>query len=497
MKVAFIGNQGGRQVLSFYAGMARALNNEFGVRSHFSVWIDGERDIPSELGMCNSQISSFESYVKSTPVAGSADVDRLLREYREVNWSEVVAVERAFTDYSMLLGAAGDRRESNIYVQQLVVALVRYFEGIVVDSDAVICQTADTLLSLIAVKVAQHHAVPVFAIRPATLLEPGTEGGFFGNSEFLECRRMMKAFSAREGLTLSPFELTRVASLIKVIRGVVGLTSFHANTSKGKSSGRKAITPNLKRILPYLRENAMLDKNIHYTKFDPLRKVSANILRAVRKRMTRGVYGPISVDEIPRNSVFYALHFQPEQTTLAQGIWYANQVALVENLSKSMPLGFTLVVKEHPWGRGNRPAWQYKHMAGLYNVMFCDAPAKQIIQRVDAVIAVTGTVAMEALIFDKPAVVLGRTFFDFSDLLYLVRNVQDLPEVLAKILVDSDYKNQTNREERLHRFLISYLDGLIPYFPLPQNSEQWGRALASELGISPVSLENKSEKDKR
>jgi hypothetical protein len=496
MKVAFIGNQGGRHVLSFYAGMARALSAEFGIASCFSVWLDSELGIPLELGVRDAQTCSFESYVKRTPAADVAAVDLLLRQYREVNWSEIVAAERAFTDYSMLLGAAGDRRESNDYVQQLVVSLVRYFELTVVGSDAVVCQTADTLLSLVAVKVAQHHAIPVFAIRPATLLEPGTEGGFFGNSEFLDCHRMIKGFSARQGVPLSTYEVTRVTSLMKVIRGVVGLTSFHANTSKGKSSGRNALTPNLKRILPYLRENAKRDKNIYYTKFDPLRKVYANILRAVRKRMTRGVYGSTSVDEIPINSVFYALHFQPEQTTLAQGIWYANQVALVENLSKSLPLGFSLIVKEHPWGRGNRPVWQYEHMASLYNVMFCDAPAKQIIQKVDAVVAVTGTVAMEALIFDKPAVVLGRTFFDFSDLLYRVHAIQDLPEVLARILVDDDYKNQTNREERLHRFLISYLEGLIPYFPLPQNAEHWGRALACELGFKPGTSDNINEVSK-
>ena len=163
-----------------------------------------------------------------------------------------------------------------------------------------------------------------------------------------------------------------------------------------------------------------------------------------------------------------------------------NQVALVENISKSLPLGYTLVVKEHPWGRGNRPRWQYKHLSQFYNVVFCDAPAKEIIRRVDAVVAVSGTVAMEALVFDKPTILLGRNFFDYSDLLYKVPCINDLPEVLAKILIDGDYTKQPEREERLYRFLIAYLDGLVPCFPLQEFAAEWGNALASELGLESV-----------
>jgi CDP-glycerol glycerophosphotransferase (TagB/SpsB family) len=210
------------------------------------------------------------------------------------------------------------------------------------------------------------------------------------------------------------------------------------------------------------------------------------MLRVCRKWMSRNSYGSISVGVIPPRSIFLALHYQPEQSTLAQGLWCANQTALVENISKSLPLGYTLVVKEHPWGRGNRPLWQYKHMSGFYNVIFCDAPSKQIIQQVDAVITVTGTVVMEALVFDKPAIMLGRNYFDFSDLIYRVPNIQELPEVLARILIDGDYQTKPNREERLHLFLMSYLDGLLESFPLTEYAVEWSHSLALELDMTPV-----------
>lgn len=495
MKVAFIGNQGGREVYAFYVGMAKALQDGFGVTNRFAVWLDGERSDLLGQWFPSAECLSFETYVGNVPVAGDDEIDRLVREYREVNWSEVIAAERAFTDYSMLLGAAGDRKESPEYVRGLVVAIVRFLEQVLEGCGAMVCQTADTLFSLIAFKVARHWGIPAYAIAPAWLLEPGKGGGFFANSEYLECDRMIRAFAKRAMAPLTSAECARVETLIQSIRGFDGKTAFNATTSKGKTAGRRALSPNAIRFLSYLSENARRNKRVEYVKIDPLRKIRANLLRITRKQMTRDVYGSTDPGTIPPRSVFFAIHYQPEQSTLAQGIWHVNQVALVENISKSLPLGYTLVVKEHPWGRGNRPRWQYEHLAGFYNVVFCDAPAKEIIQRVDAVVAVSGTVAMEALVFDKPTVLLGRNFFEFSDLIYRVPVINDLPEVLAKILVDGDYEKQPEREERLNRFLMTYLDGLVPYFPLQEFAGEWGGALAAELGLKPVhgAIERKGE----
>lgn len=476
-------------MLAFYTPMAKSLAADFGAEVEFSVWLNSEKGIPAELGMPGAKVSSFEDFVHSRPVVDDAAVVRFIREYREVNWSEIVAVERAFTDYSMLIDSAGDRRETVDYVQTLVVNMTRYIETVIRGCTAVVCQTADTLFSLVAIKVAEHMGIRSFAIRPGTLLEPGKGGGFFANSEHLRCDRMLAAYAVRRQAALSAGERTRTEALLGSIRGFTGLTSYHATTSKGKSRGRRALSPNLRRLLPYLRRNAQRNKNIEYVKIDPRRKLWGNLLRVCRKWMSRNAYGSTSLEVIPVRSVFFALHYQPEQSTLAQGLWHANQTALVENISKSLPLGYTLVVKEHPWGRGNRPLWQYRHMNGLYNVMFCDAPSKQIIQRVQAVVTVTGTVMMEALAFDKPAVMLGRNYFEFSDLIYRVPHIQELPEVLARILVDGDYHAQPDREERLHRFLMAYLDGLVDAFPVPEHADRWGHALAGDLGLVAIQVD--------
>ena len=137
-KIAFIGNQGGHNVLAFYMAMAENLTTDFDVIAIFSVWLDSEKGILSEMGLHGTAATSFESFIRNQPVVDDAAVSLFIREYREINWSEVVAVERAFTDYSMLIDSAGERRETIAYVQGLVVNIVRYLETVMVGCDAIV-----------------------------------------------------------------------------------------------------------------------------------------------------------------------------------------------------------------------------------------------------------------------------------------------------------------------------------------------------------------------
>lgn len=189
----------------------------------------------------------------------------------------------------------------------------------------------------------------------------------------------------------------------------------------------------------------------------------------------------IELENLPEKCVFYAMHFQPEMSTLAQGIFSANQIALIENISKSLPLGYTLIVKEHPVMRGFRPAWQYRHIASLPNVEMCDAPSKEIVKRCDLVMTISGTIAVEALAFGKSAVVFGGNFYNYCDLIRTVRSPEDLHGVLHDLLVMKNIPGPEDFTARLSRFLLSYLEALLPHYPLAANGCYYGKALLEEL----------------
>ena len=53
---------------------------------------------------------------------------------------------------------------------------------------------------------------------------------------------------------------------------------------------------------------------------------------------------------------YYPLHFDPEASTIVSAPMHTNQLAVVEALAKSLPLGMSLLVKEHIPNLGERPA---------------------------------------------------------------------------------------------------------------------------------------------
>lgn len=483
-RVVFVGNQGGLETLAFYRAVARRLSQAHGWSSRFATWLDHEARAALSDAPPGADAITLERVARELTPERESDSDRLLRDYPGVHWSEAVAAERAFTDYSMLLGSAGDRHESPEYVQRLVVRLVTFLERSIEGCDVMVCQTADTLCSLLAFKVARRLGVPAFAVAPAWLLEPGQEGGFLATTEQLACAAMERRMAERGDTPLSATETARTDALLDAIRGFANKTSYTQRTSKGRSGGRNALSPQVWRLPAYLAANARRDRRVEYVAIDPWCKVRANLLRVWRRLASHGCLGPASTEGLPDRSVFYALHYQPEQSTLAQGIWHVNQVALVENISKAMPLGWTLVVKEHPWGRGNRPRWQYRHMARLPNVRFCDAPSKDIIRACRAVVTVSGTVTMEALALDRPVAMLGRNFFECCPLVRRVPGIEALPACLEDILVHRTHEAVPDRDARLRRFLIAYLEGLVPAFPLPERGDVWADALVREVTLA-------------
>ena len=53
--------------------------------------------------------------------------------------------------------------------------------------------------------------------------------------------------------------------------------------------------------------------------------------------------------------VYVPLHFQPEMTTLVLAPFCVDQIAVIENVAKTLPIDHRLYVKEHKASLGRRP----------------------------------------------------------------------------------------------------------------------------------------------
>lgn len=112
--------------------------------------------------------------------------------------------------------------------------------------------------------------------------------------------------------------------------------------------------------------------------------------------------------------VLYPIHFQPEASTLVQAPMYLDQPALIEDISKSLPVGYRLYVKEHVSNRGRRPLGFYQRLRKTFGVRLLgpDEDTWSLIRGAAAIAVITGTVGWEGLLYGKPVITFGDVFYN-------------------------------------------------------------------------------------
>lgn len=160
---------------------------------------------------------------------------------------------------------------------------------------------------------------------------------------------------------------------------------------------------------------------------DPRNPTLTSPVQALRQRVLRLARNQASqsLDYFDRpmtgeRYVLYPIHFQPEASTLVQAPYYLDQAALIEDISKSLPVGYQLYVKEHVSNRGRRPLAFYKRVRETFGVRLLgpDEDTWTLIRDAAAVAVITGTVGWEGLLFGKPVVTFGDVFYNECPLVY-------------------------------------------------------------------------------
>src|SRR5260370_21950324 len=152
--------------------------------------------------------------------------------------------------------------------------------------------------------------------------------------------------------------------------------------------------------------------------------------------------------------MYFALHAQPEFTVDVRAPFYRNQLAVVENIAKSIPSGYSLVVKDHPAMKGRRPLSFYRELRKLYNVQLVSTAldSHELIEQCDVILTITGSVAWEAILLEKPVVVLSPPCYGFYDQAFVCNHFSDLGAMLSDVL-----KNFRPDRELLQRFVGALL----------------------------------------
>ena len=173
------------------------------------------------------------------------------------------------------------------------------------------------------------------------------------------------------------------------------------------------------------------------TKFNIIRK---NLLLFFRIKYRTGYIKNNFTYELnpTQKYVYFPLHAEPERTILIGSPFFTNQLEVIKNIAKSIPIDYKLYVKEHPFQKklNWRPTSYYKEIMKLPNVKLLHPVlnSEDLVKNSDLVIAIAGTAGIQAAIHNKPSIIFSDQIYDELPSVYRLRNLEQLPEIIKSML---------------------------------------------------------------
>ncbi len=135
--------------------------------------------------------------------------------------------------------------------------------------------------------------------------------------------------------------------------------------------------------------------------------------------------------------VYMPLHLIPESTTFVKAPFFVDELNIIQQVSKSLPIAWKLYVKEHQSMVGERSLKFYKAIKKIPNVRLVSfnyyKDPKPWIENAKGVITITGTGAYEAALLGKKSIVFGDVPFNMISSISRIRSYEELPALLAAL----------------------------------------------------------------
>jgi len=168
------------------------------------------------------------------------------------------------------------------------------------------------------------------------------------------------------------------------------------------------------------------------------------------------------VASIPDNEMYflYPLQYEPESSVMVRGFPFTDQIALIHQITRLLPVGVKLVIKEHKGNHGYRKYGDYRKLSYLPNVLLVSRnhDVTGLIKNCLGVISLTSRMGWEALVLGKPAITLGNPFWMYFDGVIKPKSWQEL-EILLGAIVKGEV--ETLEEGEYERNLLAFAAAYI------------------------------------
>lgn len=461
-------------VLPFFARIVKELQARHGV-TDTSGFLYGRDTLPelAAAGLAPDTVRTLTGFLKTFDADGEPDLAYLRQK------------EAEYGDPNLYLMVAGCRFIGSFEHRKalrLLEAGFRLFEQQFDDfrPDAVLSDGVACTMSYIQYAIARKRGIPFLTLAAARV-----------NDRFYIIRNRQDRYERVEEL----FEIYKRQGLPEPLRqhAQTFLDTFRGVKQKPKYYLEYAQPPKVDfaslRTVRELLHRRSLDPD-NYLLQSPWRALAGRLTRLTKNYVLDPGYfeQPVPGEKF----VFFPLHFQPEMTTLVLGPYAVNQVAVVENIAKTLPIDHRLYVKEHKACLGRRETGYYRRLREIPNVRLISphADSHDLIKQSSAVCVISSTVGWEALLYEKPVVSIGDVFYNAYDGVQYVDSYAALPQAFWRAI------NEYRPDRKL---LLKYIaaniegtyDGDAYYTPggtnpglRAENISVVARAVAFELGLS-------------
>jgi hypothetical protein len=231
--------------------------------------------------------------------------------------------------------------------------------------------------------------------------------------------------------------------------------------------------PRLRRAREYIAARFGPDRDNLYLR--PGRWALNHVLSWGRFAGAHTFYGQLRRD---RPFVYFPLHMTEDYKIKRVIPHFSDQASIIEQVADALPPGYDLVLKEHPLSIGCNPLSLLYRLRKRDNVVLLHPhkSSHELIERSAAIVVISSTVGLEALLYSKPVLTIGSPFYAGYGVTLDVDRLAQLREYIPALLTF-----RPDRETIL-RFLHAAMRHCYPGAPvLVDPSDENAAVLARSL----------------
>jgi hypothetical protein len=194
-----------------------------------------------------------------------------------------------------------------------------------------------------------------------------------------------------------------------------------------------------------------------------------------RELAARRLYSEQPVD---RPFIYFPLQVADDYKLLGLRPHLADQESLIVEALDALPAGIHAVVKEHPMSIGRNSVRMLRRLARDDRIVVVGpyTSSLELVRRSAAVVTISSTVGLEALLYGKPVLTLGRPFYSGYGVTLDADGPEEIAEQAARLVHFSPDR------ERVRHFLHAAMRRCHPGAPvLVDSSDQNASVLADTL----------------